>query len=266
MLTARRPTIHGWLPPESARARTSKVVLALTPKPWYHLEESRTNPPRDRWTPGSISGTTQIPSPHVHPLLAVVGSSWYGKNPPRFPRRFFNDTVSAKRCSRSSGVKTNSCLSRLPFCKGASASTVTWSMPAYSLDWVQSPRNSRPPSVHLECRSNVATTSGRCTRPRRPWQSRPVASGPRPGSSCRDRWCSRPEWTDQSDDTVELVRAWDSSLSRRLRLRVGVTVCASTVASDILEHCRFRVGGLQHLQNLPSRRMSQISEVIGSPS
>ena len=71
------------------------------------------------------------------------------------------DTIPAKRSSRSSGVKTTSvsrhfarrsltsppCLSHLPFCQGASASTITCKMPAYSADWAKSPRNSGPPSV-----------------------------------------------------------------------------------------------------------------------
>ena len=33
------PMNHGWLPHESARVHTSKVVLSLTPKPWCHLGE-----------------------------------------------------------------------------------------------------------------------------------------------------------------------------------------------------------------------------------
>ena len=39
--TFQHPMIHGWLPHESARAHTSKVVLSLTPKSWCHLEEQQ---------------------------------------------------------------------------------------------------------------------------------------------------------------------------------------------------------------------------------
>ena len=56
----------------------------------------------------------------------------------------------------------------------------------------------------------------------------------------------------QSNDAVELARAWHGSLSRRLGPRMGVTVRTSIFASDVLEHDRFRVRSLQHLQKLPS--------------
>ena len=69
------------------------------------------------------------------------------------------------------------CLSRLPFCHGASASTTTCRKSAYSPGWTKSPRNSGPPSMivtsgvpkyrrhdHWKKRSSECGQVSRCAR------------------------------------------------------------------------------------------------------
>ena len=66
----------------------------------------------------------------------------------------------------------------------------------------------------------------------------------------------------QGNDAVKLAGAWNCGLSRRLWFRVYVAVCTTVFASDVLEHCRFRVSCLQHLQKLSPRWMSQVSMIL----
>ena len=184
--------------------------------------------------------------------------------------------IAAKRSSKSSGVKTTSvsspfakrsltsppCLSHSPFCLGASASTIVCRMPAYSPDCAKSPRHSAPPSVMMSCgvpkyrrhdRWKVDHTTAAVG----------VPSCCKKGSDLEVRattddvqyWQGLTAQVNikhvQSNDTVELIRAWYRSLPRRLVPRVGVTVRTSISTSDVLEHYGFCVSSVQHFEKTP---------------
>ena len=210
-------------------------------------------------------------------------TSWYGVNLPRFPPRFFSDAVAAKRSSKSSGVKTTSVSS--PFAKRSLTSLRVFRTP-------RSARAHQRRRSSAECqRIHRIVRNLRGTPHHRPcnvlWSTevaspRSLESGSHHGGrgspvllhegsdlEVRAMTDDVQYWQGltaqgkikhvQSNDTVELIRAWFRSLPRRLGPRVGVTVRTSISTSDVLEHYGFCVSSLQHFEKFPSRRMSQVS-------